>query len=240
MGSSAARWRTWVRYAAWIALAVFAALAVALGVGWVLTPSVAGAPGLVRAKLAAHHDPALRALPEPDLLAEALIATEDHRFAIDVGVDPIGLARAFVQLVQGSPDPGGATLSQQLAKMLYTGGRGGLGRDLEQVVLAVKFNVFYSKAQILRMYLNTAYFGNDDYGAAAASEGYFGLPPARLDWAQASLLAGLVQAPTAYDPLTHLRLAKQRQAQVLNRLVAVGTLTESQAVAVSRAPLGLH
>jgi penicillin-binding protein 1A len=79
------------------------------------------------------------------------------------------------------------------------------------------------------MYLDDGYYGHGFYGLTAAASGYFGVEPADLSWAQATLLAGLFQAPSAYDPFTHRDLAAARQAHVLNRLVAVGTLSRSRA-----------
>lgn len=83
------------------------------------------------------------------------------------------------------------------------------------------------------------YFGDGAYGLDQAAEHYFSRTPAQLDWPRASLLAGLVEAPSAYDPLIHLDLAKQRQQHVLNRLVATGHLTQAQSRTFAAAPLGL-
>jgi penicillin-binding protein 1A len=141
--------------------------------------------------------------------------------------------------VQGSPDAGGATIEQQLAKMLYTDGHQGTMDRIEQVGLALKLDRTYTKAQILRMYLDTAYFGHGYYGVDAAAQGYFGRSAAHLTWPQAALLAGLVQAPTAYDPVTHPALATSRRAHVLDRLAATGALPEARASAFARAGLGL-
>jgi membrane peptidoglycan carboxypeptidase len=142
--------------------------------------------------------------------------------------------------LRGGGDPGGATLDQQLAKVLYTPTGSGLPAKLEQVELALKLDAKYSKAQILEMYLNAVYFGHGYYGLPAASRGYFGRSPAALNWPQASLLAGLVQAPSAYDPLRHLDLARARQAHVLDRLTHTNVLTPTQAASAERAPLDLR
>ena len=91
-----------------------------------------------------------------------------------------------------------------------------------------------------RIYLSEVYLGHGFYGLAAASRGYFGVAPADLTWAQASVLAGLVQAPSAYDPYQHRALAKSRQRHVLDRLVATHTLTTQQADAAYRASLALR
>jgi membrane peptidoglycan carboxypeptidase len=103
-----------------------------------------------------------------------------------------------------------------------------------------KLEARYSKQQILEMYLAAVYFGHGFYGLPAAARGYFEVAPSRLSWAQASLLAGLVQAPTAYDPYTHLDLARSRQRHVLDRLVATRVLTSGEADAAFAAPLGLR
>jgi membrane peptidoglycan carboxypeptidase len=221
-----------------LALAVLAAGTVALL--WPLTPSVAGAGARVAALLAAHSSTPLVALPTPDLVGRAVIATENSRFNSDFGIDPISLLRTAFGMVTGSADQGAATLEIQLAKNLYTDRRSGLVREIEQVELSFKFDMRFTKQQVLLLYLNAAYFGHDNYGVAAAARNYFGLTPDQLSWAQASLLAGLVQAPTAYDPYHHLDLAKIRQRQVLNRLVATRVLTPAQADAAYAAPLGLR
>lgn len=88
------------------------------------------------------------------------------------------------------------------------------------------------------MYLDTAYFGHGYYGLTAAARGYLGTRPERLNWQQAALLAGLVQAPTAYDPYRRPELALSRRAHVLNRLAATGALTSTAASTLARTPLG--
>jgi membrane peptidoglycan carboxypeptidase len=96
-----------------------------------------------------------------------------------------------------------------------------------------------ARAEILQLYADVAYFGHGYYGLAAASCGYFAVPPAGLSWPQAAMLAGLVQAPSADDPLTHLAAARARESHVLARLTATGALTAAQAAGAYRAPLHL-
>jgi penicillin-binding protein 1A len=205
--------------------------------GWVLTPSVGDASDRVTAQLAAHDAPALRG-DVPAKLAAALIATEDSRFLSTPGIDPLGMVREPLGAVTGR-DEGGATLEQQLAKNLYEhGGDSALAKGAT-VVLALKLDRAWTKQQILRMYVDDGYYGHGLYGLTEAAEGYFGVRPASLTWAQASLLAGLFQAPSAYDPLVHPVVARDRQAHVLDRLVATGSLTRAQADAVAREPWGL-
>jgi penicillin-binding protein 1A len=123
--------------------------------------------------------------------------------------------------------------------MLYTPGQTGVNVEVEQLILGIKLDVSYSKAQILRLYADIAYFGHGYYGLGAASCGYFGVTPAGLSWPQAALLAGLVQAPSADNPIAHYSVARAREAHVLGRLAATGKLTQAQAARAYRAPLHL-
>jgi membrane peptidoglycan carboxypeptidase len=168
--------------------------------------------------------------------AAALIATEDHRFASEPGFDPFALPRIALSVVTGK-DQGGATLYQQLAKLLYGTHRGRFKVELYEVALGIKLKFSYSREQILRMYADVAYFGHGYYGVARASCGYFGRPPDRLSWPQSAVLAGLVQAPSDYDPLAHPALARSREGHVFSRLVATGVLTPRQAAAALAIPM---
>lgn len=204
---------------------------------WLATPGVGDARDRVDALLAGHGAPPL-AGGLPERLTVAVLATEDSRFAGHVGVDWRGALRAPWGLVTGR-DLGGSTLPQQLAKNLYEDGAQDPLARVRSVVLAVKLDAHWSKEELLRMYLDSAYFGHGFWGATAASEGYFGLAPGQLSWAQATLLAGLLQAPSAYDPLEHPERAAARQAHVLDRLVDVGALTRAEADEVAATPWGL-
>lgn len=210
-----------------VLLALVVLALVALGIGWVITPSVGDAATRVAADLRSHSAPALKG-PVPAKMADALIATENSRFYSTPGVDPISVLRAPFAMVFHR-DQGGATLEQQLAKNLYEPGPQGLTAQAAEGVLAVKLDASWSKAQILRMYLDDGYYGHGFYGLTSAAEGYFGVQPSALTWSQASLLAGLFQAPSAYDPFRHAGAARARQEHVLNRLVAVGDLTRAEA-----------
>ncbi|HEX5532767.1 MAG TPA: biosynthetic peptidoglycan transglycosylase [Actinomycetales bacterium] len=217
-------------------------LLVALGFGalWLTTPSVGSVQQLVATRLAAEGVRPMAALPNPDRVGQALLATEDSRFYSTPGVDPISAVRAIGSFITNGRDSGGATLEQQLARNLYYPTRGGVLSKVDEAVVALKLDVSYSKADVLRMYLSAVYFGHGYYGLPAAAHGYFGTDPGRLTWSQASMIAGLVQAPSAYDPVVHLDVAKQRQRHVLDRLVAVGALTPAEADQVYRSPLGLR
>ncbi len=173
-------------------------------------------------------------------MGQAVIATENSRFSSDFGVDVVSLFRTVAGRFTGSRDTGAATIEIQLAKNLYTPGRSNIVAKVEQVELAFKLDTRYTKDEILRMYLGGVYYGHGFYGLADAARGYFGTTPARLTWGQASMLAGLVQAPSAYDPYLHLDLARQRQRHVIDRLVATHVLTAAQGDAAFAEPLRLQ
>lgn len=178
------------------------------------------------------HGESAASLPTPRRLVESVISVEDEHFDDNVVVNVLtGAGRAALAALQTSDDPGGSTIGQQLAKQLY--GRGdGLGATLREIGLGVKLAVHYSKQQILQMYLNVVYYGHGYWGVAQAARGYFHTTPAHLTWAEASMLAGLLQAPSAYDPLAHYALARQRQRHVLTQLVVNHRLSHAQATAI--------
>ncbi|MFZ0168208.1 MAG: biosynthetic peptidoglycan transglycosylase [Candidatus Dormiibacterota bacterium] len=210
------------------------------GLGYFVSlPGVTGAEAKVAAILRAHHAK-LGRLPAPSRLSQAVVAVEDENFYSNALVDVLdGIGRAALASFQGNGDPGGSTIDQQLAKQLYGQGTGLLGQ-LKDLALGVKLSLTYTHGRILSMYLNAIYYGNHYWGDVAASRGYFGLPPGRLSWGQAALLAGLPQAPSAYDPVLHFDLAKQRQLHVLNQLVANHYLTRAQARIAYSQPLRLR
>ncbi len=208
--------------------AVLLAFVVAFGTLLLVTPSVGNARQLASAFDRAHHA-AYPGVVVPYRFATSLEATEDHRFNSEPGVDPLAIGRVIYSFVTRQGDQGGATLYQQLAKMLYTPAQTGFVAEAEQIALAVKLKFSYSRPEILRLYADVAYFGHGFYGLASASCGYFGVRADQLSWPQAALLAGLVQAPSADDPLTYPAHGLAREQHVIGRLVAVGALTQAQA-----------
>ena len=219
--------RRWRRRFAWLAIA--AAASMIAGLVYLSTlPGVSDAEARVKAQLATHHAPdSGRSVAEK--LGRAIVAVEDARFYTHHGIDVQAVGRAAwatIRLQQG--DQGGSTITQQLAKRLYRSGEGWTSKAA-QLGLALKLEARYTKSQILEMYLNAVYFGDGQWGADAACRAFFHKPCDDLDWAEASLLAGLVQAPSAYDPTRHFAAARARQRHVLDRLVAVGQLDREQA-----------
>ena len=239
MGPSARSAKSlWLRLVlAVVTLGVVVALA---GVGYELAlPSVANAPARVAAIVRANHG-VIGPLPVPARLGAAVVAVEDEHFYSNVFLNVFdGAARAALASLHASGDPGGSTIAQQLAKQLYATSSD-FGATLEQIGLGVKLALSYSKPEILNMYLNAVYYGNGYWGDVAAARGYFGVNPDELSWAEASLLAGLPQAPSAYDPIVHFALAKMRQRHVLDQLVANHYLSRAQADAAYKAALPLR
>jgi len=221
------------------ALGLLVALAASGAIYLQTLPGVGDAPTRARALLA-RHGGIWSDAPPPPKLAAAIVSVEDEHFYDNWLLNIIdGVGRAALATLRRDGDPGGSTIDQQLAKQLYGHGVG-LGQTLREIGLGVKLALAFSKREILRMYLNVVYYGNHLWGDVAAARGYFGRSPSQLDWAQASLLAGLPVAPSALDPLTHYRLAKVRQWHVLVQLAANGYLTRKQAKAIYREPLGLR
>lgn len=201
-------------------------------------PGVGDALSRVKHILVLHHGTYDRP-PPPRRLGDAVVSVEDEHFYDNFVVDfADGAGRAALAALQAERDPGGSTIDQQLAKQLYGDGDG-LGAALEEIALGVKLSLSYPRQQLLNMYLNAVYYGHGYWGDFAAAHGYFHTSPDRLDWAEAALLAGLPQAPSTYDPLEHLAVAKQRQLHVLDRLVANHYLTKAQADAAYRERLPL-
>jgi membrane peptidoglycan carboxypeptidase len=226
----------------WLAAAGLAALGLLAGTAGAIygdLPGVGDAQARVTQELAGH-DARFVAIGRQERVAQAVVAIEDKRFFEHGAIDPIAIGRVITDtLFGGSPDPGGSTIAQQLAKVLYHEPESLSGR-LRAIGLAFKLEGSYSKPAILSMYLNAVYLGHDFYGVDKASHGYFGRSANRLTWAQASLLAGLPQAPSAFDPLRHLAAARARQREVLAQLVAQHALTAGRARRISGQPLGLR
>ncbi len=232
------RWATRV-LAAVVALAIL--MAAAMGALLLAVPSVANAPRRVDGYLSAHGGHPIPS-PPPKRLAASVTAIEDHFVSAPPGIDIAygALRYGWDHLVLGEPAQGGSTIAQQLAKRIYTGPGTGVSVKLTQIGLAFKLELTYSPSQLLSMYLNDDYFGDGAYGVAQASEKYFQRTPAQLSWAQAAMLAGLVQAPSVYDPFVHPNLARNRQLAVIAQLVSTGALTQAQARAVRNEPLDLR
>jgi membrane carboxypeptidase/penicillin-binding protein PbpC len=229
---------------AWLATLVplgFALLAVAFGIAWLTAPSVAGMGARVRALDHSEGAHPVRLAEIAPVMREAVVATEDERFYRHDGIDVIGIMRALpYDLSHFSLAEGASTITEQLAKLVYLGGNDhNPWAKLRDAALALRVDSAYSKDQILRDYLNTIYFGAGAYGVQVASERYFGVPASRLDLAQATMLAGLIQDPSADQPYADPTDTRQRQADALASMVRGGYATEREARAAAAEPLRL-
>jgi membrane peptidoglycan carboxypeptidase len=164
----------------------------------------------------------------------AVLAAEDRNFYDHGAIDAGAVARAlWVNVTSGGVREGGSTITQQLVKIQLLTPQRSVTRKVQEVVLATAIEQRYSKDQILTMYLNRVYFGHGAYGIGAAAKTYFNKDAKDLTAAQAAFLAGLIQAPTAYDPVPRYNLARERQLYVLQGLVATGKLSSADAAKAS-------
>jgi 1A family penicillin-binding protein len=174
-------------------------------------------------------------LSEIDLdLQQATIATEDERFYTNPGFDPLAIARAVVQAAQeGEAVSGASTITQQLARALLLDEdertQRTFNRKVKEIILAAELFRTYPKDEILELYLNEIYYGNRAYGIEAAAQTYFNKSASDLSLAEASLLAGLPQAPALWDPFTAPDKALGRQRQVLGLMISSGYITPAEA-----------
>jgi len=166
----------------------------------------------------------------PKIYKDAVIAVEDKRFYTHKGIDPISLGRAIVNDIKAmSFVEGGSTITQQFAKNAYFTQDKELTRKVAEAFMAIEIEKNFEKEEILELYLNTSYFGDGCYTVKEASRHYFDREPAEMTDYEATLLAGVPNAPSVYAPTKSLDLAHQRQRQVLNKMVDSGYLTEGEA-----------
>jgi 1A family penicillin-binding protein len=174
----------------------------------------------------------------PKHLLEALIATEDRDFYNHDGVSLKGLGRAIWNTLTGKMQ-GGSTLTMQLARNLFLSQEKTISRKLAEIDYARELENKYSKDQLLLLYLNTVYFGRGAYGIWAAAQEYYGKTPDKLSVPESAMIVGLVQAPSAFEPVRHPDRALKRRNEVLHNLVEVGRLSEKDFSRMKSTPLGL-
>ncbi|BAK43832.1 transglycosylase domain-containing protein [Eggerthella sp. YY7918] len=173
----------------------------------------------------------------PDLYLQAVIAVEDHRFYAHPGFDIIATGRALVNDIKaGAIVEGGSTITQQLAKNQYFTQEQTLERKVAEVFMAFTMEQHFSKRQILELYVNSIYFGDGYEGIGSASEGYFGKQPSELTEDECVMLAGIPNAPSVYAPTVNPELARQRQNEVLRKLVTYDSLDHTRAMNIASRP----
>ncbi|MFA5504143.1 MAG: PBP1A family penicillin-binding protein [Vulcanimicrobiota bacterium] len=168
-------------------------------------------------------------------MQQAIVAIEDRRFFEHRGVDYRGIMRAvFGNAVRGEVEQGASTLTMQLARRLFLTNERTYTRKIREAVLANRIDRTLSKEKILELYLNEVYFGAGAYGIDAAAGVYFRINPSELNLWQSALLAGLVQAPSAFSPIDNKEAALQRMDEVLLAMEADSLITEAERLQANR------
>lgn len=166
----------------------------------------------------------------PEIYKEAVIAVEDHRFYSHNGIDIFAITRALINDIKAqSFVEGGSTITQQLAKNTYFTQEKKIERKIAELFMAFKLESELTKNEILELYLNTSYFGEGCYTVSEASDMYFDKEPEEMDEYESTLLAGIPNAPSVYAPTRNPDLAKQRQRQVLDKMVEHGKISTENA-----------
>lgn len=173
-------------------------------------------------------------------LKRAVLAIEDSHFYFHHGINPSSVGRALkANWQKGDVVEGGSTLTMQLVKNLFLSHKRAFSRKVAEAVLAIRLEQILTKDQIMELYLNQVYWGHNNYGVETAAESYFGKPAANLNLAEASMMAGLIQAPEEYSPFINYKVAKQRQALVLSRMRELAWITPAEEAAARKQPLKL-
>lgn len=160
----------------------------------------------------------------------AVVAVEDHRYYEHGPIDFIAIARAlYTNLRDNEFDEGGSTITQQVAKNVIFNQDKNIIRKVGEVFGAYDLEKNYSKNEILALYVNSSYFGDGYYGIYEASMGYYKKAPKDLTLDEATMLAGVPNAPSVYSPTVNIDLAKKRQKHVLNKMVEYGYISKEEA-----------
>ncbi|WP_413227876.1 transglycosylase domain-containing protein [Actinomyces respiraculi] len=164
----------------------------------------------------------------PDYVGNAVVASEDRTFWTNSGVDPKGILRALWNNLSGGGRQGASTLTQQYIKNYYVDTTSSYLGKFQQAIMAIKIDRELPKEQILDSYLNTVYFGRGAYGIEAASQAFFGHPASELTVAESALLAGILPAPSAWDPAVDPEQAAARFERVLDLMLEDGRITQAE------------
>ncbi len=171
----------------------------------------------------------------PSNYLHAVVAVEDHRYYDHGPIDFIALMRAFYTNIRDKEfDEGGSTITQQVAKNVVFNQDRTVLRKLGELFAAFDLEKNYKKNEILTLYVNTSYFGDGYYGIYDASKGYYNKEPKELNLDEASMLAGVPNAPSVYAPTVNPELAKKRQKHVLNKMVEYGYISQEDANTVNK------
>ncbi|MEH2034912.1 transglycosylase domain-containing protein [Nostoc sp.] len=162
-------------------------------------------------------------------LKRAVLASEDSHFYDHHGINPTGVGRAVVvNAVAGGVKEGGSTVTMQLVKNLFLSRKRAFTRKLAEGVLAIRLEQILTKDQILEMYLNQVYWGHNNYGVQTAARSYFNKSSEYLSLGESAMMAGLIQAPEEFSPFVSMKLAKQKQKEVLGRMLELNWINQSE------------
>ncbi|QSJ16229.1 penicillin-binding protein [Nostoc sp. UHCC 0702] len=162
-------------------------------------------------------------------LKRAVLASEDSHFYDHHGINPTGVGRAVVvNWVAGGVKEGGSTITMQLVKNLFLSQKRAFTRKLAEAVLAIRLEQILSKDQILEMYLNQVYWGHNNYGVQTAARSYFDKSAETLTLGESAMMAGLIQAPEEFSPFASMKLAKQKQKEVLGRMLELNWINQQE------------
>src|SRR5213075_1752492 len=164
----------------------------------------------------------------PKLMQDAVLAVEDAHFYEHKGVYYTGVLRAAIANLGRSRSQGASTITMQVARNFYLPTKKTFTRKIYEILLALKIESQLTKEQILEVYMNQIYLGQRAYGFASASEIYFGKPLREISIAEAAMLAGLPQAPSAYNPINNPKRARDGQLRILDLMLDNGFITAEQ------------
>jgi len=174
----------------------------------------------------------------PEIMRQAVLASEDERFYVHPGVDWQGLTRAVVYLLRtGEKGPGGSTITMQVARNFFLGREKTYLRKLNEILLALKIERELSKQQILELYLNKIFLGQRAYGVGAAAQVYYGKPLEELSLAQIAMIAGLPKAPSNDNPVANPERAVDRRRYVLGRMRELKFINAAEYELANKAPV---
>jgi len=176
----------------------------------------------------------------PDVMKNAVLAIEDARFFEHSGVDYRGMLRAALANLRQAKSQGASTITMQVARNVYLSAEKSYTRKIYEVLLTFKLEHLLTKEQILEIYMNQIFLGQRSYGFESAAQTYFGKTLKDVTIAEAAMLAGLPQAPSAYNPIRNPKRARARQLHIIDRMVENGFITEAQAEQAKAEPLKLR
>ncbi|MGB9181188.1 MAG: transglycosylase domain-containing protein, partial [Pyrinomonadaceae bacterium] len=175
----------------------------------------------------------------PPLVKNSVLAIEDARFYDHVGIDPIRIVGVVIKNLTTGSREGGSTLTQQLAKNLFLNKEQTLKRKVNEWAVALEIERYYTKNQIMELYVNHVFLGANAYGFEAAAETYFGKQAKDMTIEEAALLAGIPKAPGEYSPTTHPKEARERRNIVLDQMARYGFISQAEADAAKAKPIQL-